>query len=222
MLKSFTIILISISLYSCNYPNSTQEESVDTKVGNLTISNNIDVSFLTQIKEINNNLTKKNGKLFKISGEQPNFDFTDMKIVTSENMQGYTVVANEKDYDKTHSISGVSYFFNEKKELIDHVLVRVDLADEQLNRVDYIDENGEILLQTIINKKESNLTFIGGNKFNGSKLNKIQTTWGEATAQCIGDAYSNHGWLSVWATIQTAYIPATAAGIAAACAIKNY
>lgn len=32
----------------------------------------------------------------------------------------------------------------------------------------------------------------------------------------------NHKGISIWATIQTGFIPETAAGIAAACAIKNF
>lgn len=44
---------------------------------------------------------------------------------------------------------------------------------------------------------------------------------GQDTMDCIIDAYSNHGWVSVWLTIQSAYIPVTAAGIGAACAAKN-
>jgi len=36
-------------------------------------------------------------------------------------------------------------------------------------------------------------------------------------ADCIADAYSNHGWISVWAFVQTAFIPHTAAAIALAC-----
>ena len=44
---------------------------------------------------------------------------------------------------------------------------------------------------------------------------------GAATQKCIEDAYSNHGWASVYIFVQTAFLPATAAAIAAACAIKN-
>lgn len=44
---------------------------------------------------------------------------------------------------------------------------------------------------------------------------------GQAVADCLSDAYTHHGWLSVWASVQTAFIPLTAASLAAACAIKN-
>lgn len=54
---------------------------------------------------------------------------------------------------------------------------------------------------------------------NGSNL-RIRGC-GQSTMDCISDAYSNHGWLSVWATVQTAFLPQTAAAIAGACAARN-
>ncbi len=44
---------------------------------------------------------------------------------------------------------------------------------------------------------------------------------GQAVADCISDAYTKKGWVSVWAFIQTAFIPATAIGIAAGCVAAN-
>lgn len=38
---------------------------------------------------------------------------------------------------------------------------------------------------------------------------------------CIIDAYSNHGWSSVWTMFQSAFIPTTAAAIIGACVTKN-
>ncbi|HMM04951.1 MULTISPECIES: hypothetical protein [unclassified Dysgonomonas] len=38
---------------------------------------------------------------------------------------------------------------------------------------------------------------------------------------CIDDAYTNHGWASVFLTIETAFIPWTGVAIAAACAGGN-
>ncbi len=45
--------------------------------------------------------------------------------------------------------------------------------------------------------------------------------WGKDTASCLSDAYSNHGWSSVFAFVATAFVPECAAGLAALCAYKN-
>ena len=44
---------------------------------------------------------------------------------------------------------------------------------------------------------------------------------GQAVANCLQDVYANHGWVSVWATVQSAFIPVTALAFAAACTIHN-
>lgn len=44
---------------------------------------------------------------------------------------------------------------------------------------------------------------------------------GQAVANCMGDLYTNRGWLSVWAFVQTAFIPETAVVVAATCAWHN-
>ena len=49
-----------------------------------------------------------------------------------------------------------------------------------------------------------------------------RTSWGERTTSCLSDAYSGHGWASVWVVIQSGFIPQTAVALAAVCAIKNY
>lgn len=45
--------------------------------------------------------------------------------------------------------------------------------------------------------------------------------WGRGTAECLSDAYSNHGWSSVFAFVSTAFVPQVAAGLGIACAIRN-
>ncbi|WP_166966059.1 hypothetical protein [Yeosuana marina] len=42
---------------------------------------------------------------------------------------------------------------------------------------------------------------------------------GQYVVDCLGDAYSNHGWVSVWAIVQSAFIPETAVALAVACYI---
>ena len=52
--------------------------------------------------------------------------------------------------------------------------------------------------------------------------NNLSRSWGQKTANCMNDAYSNHGWATVWLYVQSAFIPQTAVAIAAVCAIKNF
>ncbi len=46
--------------------------------------------------------------------------------------------------------------------------------------------------------------------------------WGQRTADCIVDAYSNYGWASVAAILVTGYMPGVGVAIAAVCAYNQY
>lgn len=50
---------------------------------------------------------------------------------------------------------------------------------------------------------------------------KASGDWGQDTMDCITHAYSSNGWVSVWAWVQTAFVPATAVAVAGACAGLN-
>lgn len=57
------------------------------------------------------------------------------------------------------------------------------------------------------------------------EINKLENLYGgscgQNTMDCIENAYTKQGWISVWAFVQTAFIPATAAAIAYGCAVIN-
>jgi hypothetical protein len=42
-------------------------------------------------------------------------------------------------------------------------------------------------------------------------------SWGQDANKCIIDAYTDNGWISLWAFVQTAFIPVTALIIASYC-----
>lgn len=44
---------------------------------------------------------------------------------------------------------------------------------------------------------------------------------GSGFGDCMGDIYGNHGWVSAWAWIQSAYIPATVVAFSVACLSRN-
>ena len=45
--------------------------------------------------------------------------------------------------------------------------------------------------------------------------------FGEDVMDCMLDVYSNHGLISLWAFVQTAFIPQTAVALAIACVVEN-
>jgi len=72
----------------------------------------------------------------------------------------------------------------------------------------------------LANRKKNELHF-SGITITANAAREPSEKCGQAVADCIGDAYGNHGWTSVYLTVQIAFIPWTAAGITGACALLN-
>lgn len=88
----------------------------------------------------------------------------------------------------------------------------------------YYDLTTDGWITTINNYNLSSYTIsgtFGGYLDGGAMKAQFATGCGQRTMNCMIDLYSNHGWLSVWATVQTAFIPATAGAVAATCAVHN-
>ena len=81
----------------------------------------------------------------------------------------------------------------------------------QINQIQYTELDGTAISIATINSQNQDVSYQA----------LKPKTWGQKTADCISDVYSNHGWMSVWASVQSGFIPATAGAIAAGCALKN-
>ena len=55
----------------------------------------------------------------------------------------------------------------------------------------------------------------------GTKAKEDGKSFGQDVSDCLQDVYTNHGWISVWAFIQTCFIPETAIAFVGACIIVN-
>jgi hypothetical protein len=82
----------------------------------------------------------------------------------------------------------------------------------------YFYDLGQDSTTTVANYNTSSFTFT---TVTGNYQTAPTGGCGQRTMNCISDVYTGHGWASVWAFVQTAFIPETAAAFAIGCAIKN-
>jgi hypothetical protein len=88
----------------------------------------------------------------------------------------------------------------------------------------YYDLTTDGWITTINNYNLSTYTISGtfGSYLDGGAMKEqVAEGCGQKTMDCINDLYTKHGWLSVWAWVQTAFIPYTAGAVAATCAVHN-
>lgn len=113
-------------------------------------------------------------------------------------------------------------------------IVYFDLLDGTVNQVNNYTSLTNTIFSTMTLPYVTDSAIFGSNRtiipwepyaFNSAgpylSFKPYSTGCGQAVADCIADAYSHHGWVSVWATIQTAFIPSTATALASACVAKN-
>jgi len=141
------------------------------------------------------------------------FDFNNLVTSSTKNSNVEAVSAMAK------SKNGLSFSFTAYKTM-EGLIRPMIIVSYPGKMIKYIDLEGNNLLS--IGNNNGNLSFANEALSPGTTMKNAKTGVddgvGQCTARCIQDAYSNHGWVSVWAFVQTAFIPATAAAIAAACA----
>lgn len=158
--------------------------------------------------------------------------YSSIKGWDSDNSASVKTKSTNDDLIKDISIINVSY-------LPETEIIFTESDIEEYQYVAYLkDKQGEIYSQFYLNVTSddtyysldyypiSNEAFsIKINKFDGTLVNQTTkvaaASAGQRTMDCITDAYSNHGWVSVWVTVQSIFIPMTGVAIAAACAGGN-
>lgn len=131
---------------------------------------------------------------------------------------GRAIVANQVGYDNCNSINYGIGFFEKNSEIKGALILKMMKISEYINRIEYLSLNNELLLSVELDSKKQTTNIIY--KKSSSSLKSTENT-GDDVIECIADVYINHGWISVWAWVQTAFIPATAAAISVACIIHN-
>ena len=158
-------------------------------------------------KEMENILTFLKG--MKISQEDYNLD--DFKIISHKSDPTIELIvvntAKFNSKNETNIALTISYV---NEEFGNVIYVKTNSSEKSKIGFEYFDLNNSLIYSASLDV-ENGLT------------NTIFTNrgCGQAVADCIGDAYSHHGWVSVWAWVQSAFIPETVAAIALSCTAHN-
>jgi len=208
------IILLILSTFSCNKDEISHSELEDpfiiTPINDKAITDKV---INWQKEYYGNSLNLKsssNGRL--------EFDYNNLILASMKGGTGRAIVANQVGYDDCNSINYGIGFFEKNSEITGALILKMMKISEYINRIEYLSLNNELLLSVELDSKKQTTNIIY--KKSLSSLKSTEDT-GDDVIECIADVYVNHGWISVWAWVQTAFIPATAAAITVACIIHN-
>jgi len=154
-------------------------------------------------------ISNAKSKLEESSISLENFDFDVQYITVHENSDFVTMTVNSKANSESSSeLFGFSITYSSSKnEVTNVILSKIIRGRSQL----YYFADNSIL---DISSKDP------GSPIIVTTTNAAQKSCGQKVMDCITDAYTNNGWVSVWGWIQTAFIPQTAVAVAAACYIN--
>ncbi len=195
-----------------------------------------DISIISSLIKKRNISKVNKTSLSKETNPQIDFDIDNSVSYFSNNIE--IIIANQKRLNNNHNVA-IS-FIKEKGKIKNGLIVKVSNVSENIKKIEYFNFKNIPKLTTIFNNNDQTFSYVlFNNKGNVKKtvnfssksyltLNSLISIQnanaecdGQAIMDCITDAYSNHGWVSVWATVQSAVIPQTAVAIALACAVKN-
>jgi hypothetical protein len=125
------------------------------------------------------------------------------------------LLLNQDGFKESNS-SNFGFAVSIKDKVLGEItLVQTERAIDGKLIINYFSKSMQLVSSVEMNPELKSFSFISGSKENSRLL------CGDGVAGCIADAYTNHGWVSVWAFVQTGFIPATGLALAAACAALN-
>lgn len=207
----FAVLLTGlVFIISCD----KQEENIKDNIPQVIIKEVNDETL------INNFVGLQTSKVSSKSTKNIKFDFSNVYEVSISGNPESMLMANQTNFDERNNVNYAISAAITENGLSNLLIVKTSKISSNLYKIEYYNSDFQLLSTIELNSDDQSIQTT--NNFQRKMdLALRQDDCGQATAECLVDAYSNHGWISVWAFVQTAFIPATAVALAAACAAKN-
>ncbi|GLU55658.1 hypothetical protein Dfri01_51190 [Dyadobacter frigoris] len=213
------MVLLS-SAISCKEDEKSSSLSIPTEKvvnvnGDLTISEIKDSQLASDLKKIYNGYVEE---VAFTNSEELNLNGLDFESVLKTKIKDLDAVSYSVSYKKDGNNLDNDYAFivyKSSQGYFNPTIVKTTRGEVQ-----YVNLNSLVKVSYNINKISKPEIVDMGLKAGPSASSLRTDGCGQAVINCMTDAYSNHGWISVYAWVQSAYIPATAAALAAACAAR--
>lgn len=243
--KTLSISIMAITIVICLIFQSCQNEGINENGEKInfdfkeTSKPVIDeISDLIKLNKIEQSKDSKS-YLSKEIIDKVDFDLENSISHFSKDVE--LIVVNQKELSYYSKENTAISFLKYKGELYHNFIIKAINVSENIKKFEYYNFDSSLVFSTVFNNNDQTVTNI--KSINGvheetvisfalkpsyslSDLIKIQTANAEcmnggAVMNCMADVYSNHGWLSVWVTVQTGFLPQTGAAFAIACAIDS-
>lgn len=154
------------------------------------------------------------------------FDYSHSTVTSMKEGAAKAIVATQVGYDPGATVNYATFaVVRDNGQLSKQYVLKITKLSESMTEVAYLNSQFEPMYAVkldFINKK-----IITTDQHSLKQMTKMSVEappegdCGDAVVACLGDVYTGHGWVSVWAWIQSAALPWTTAAIAAGCVAKN-
>lgn len=139
------------------------------------------------------------------------FDFAHLSMVSITGTVGKGIIVNQIGFKASNDVNTALVFtVNIDGNISDPSIIVTKTVSSILKQIECRNIDGS--LHSTIELNSQTKAIIVKN----SSLKSTQSA--QKILDCMDDVYRNHGWISVWAIVQSAFIPATVAALAVACA----
>ncbi len=150
------------------------------------------------------------------------FDYVNSIITSMEEGAAKSIVANQVGYDPAATVNYSTFaVVKDNGQLSQQYIVKITKLAEGMTEILYL--NSQFKKIYAVKLDFNNKRIIADQNSVEQSLNVAppEGDCADAVIACLGDAYTGHGWISVWAWIQSAVLPWTTAALAAGCVAKN-
>ena len=212
-----TIFTIIFCLSSCD--NETDEISNQEIInGGFTFT----PALKSDVKAISNWIkTPSNGSLFSrnLSSSLVDEGKLDYDNATSF-IEGSSeiITISEEGAERKNSSFGISFRKDIDNSITPFLIVKTEKIDDTTSRLEYYSFNESPLFTIEVDSESETVKFTRSNR--SSRNYDCDDDWADRTLACINDAYTEHGWTSVWLWVQSVVVPQTSIAVAGTCAVN--
>lgn len=151
------------------------------------------------------------------SFSKADFDFTNLQESYLSNLTNKAIIAPYKYPSNSDSMSMAFAMYRTNADTLTKPILIQTKKGQLVRHIDIENWTQQVITIRNGNIYGPNTQVVNYTTQSNGKFSRC----GQAVNDCIINAYSQHGWLSVYLFVQTAFIPATAVGIATGCTAKN-
>jgi hypothetical protein len=164
-------------------------------------------SLTNSFKQLQGNLKSNNMGL--------EFDNSHVYEVALDANSASLLMVNQIGYDENNPENFGFAAVQSEDGLVNPFIVKTQTISRNLVQIEYFNANFELIFSVELNSDTESINILY------QQVDR-KKDMGQDVADCLGDVYSNHGWISVWAAVQSAFIPQTAVALAGACVVANF